>query len=80
MRISQNGLSLLKADSGSDVQWAEDAVNVLVKVEINQNQFDALVGYVFKVGLTAFAHSTLLRMLNAGHYAADVDIWELTNE
>jgi lysozyme len=44
----------------ADVQWAEDAVNAALP-GINQNQFDALVSFVFNVGAGAFASSTLLR-------------------
>lgn len=51
-----------------DLQTAEDAVNTLVKVALNQNQFDALVDFVFNVGTKAFGHSTLLRDLNMGNY------------
>jgi len=51
-----------------DVQEAVDAVNRLVKVKINQAQFDALVDFVFNLGAGAFTKSTLLRMLNAGDY------------
>jgi len=51
-----------------DVQEAEDAVNGNVKVPLTQNQFDALVSFVFNVGVDAFKKSTMLRMLNAGDY------------
>lgn len=51
-----------------DIAWAEDAVNSLVKVRLNQNQFDALVSFVFNIGATAFEKSTLLRLLNSGDY------------
>lgn len=53
-----------------DVREAENAVNKLVKVPLNEFQFDALVCFVFNVGVGAFAKSTLLRVLNAGGYAA----------
>jgi lysozyme len=49
-----------------DVADSEYAVNRLVKVEINQDQFDALVDFVFNLGEHAFETSTLLRKLNAG--------------
>lgn len=51
-----------------DIAWAEAAVNDLVKVKLNQNQFDALVSFVFNVGTTNFKKSTLLKKLNAGDY------------
>lgn len=53
----------------ADLAIAERAVNDLVTVPIAGNQYDALVSFVFNVGVTAFANSTLLRKLNAG----DVD-------
>ena len=41
----------------------------LVTVGLNQNQFDALVSFVYNVGGGAFAESTLLNKLNQGDYA-----------
>lgn len=55
-----------------DVEWAENAVNDNVKVPLKQNQFDALVSFVYNVGAGAFEKSTLLRKLNAG----DVNAWQ----
>ncbi len=52
----------------ADVKHAEAAVNRLVKVELSQAQFDALVSFVFNLGAGAFADSTLLQKLNAGDY------------
>lgn len=52
-----------------DVGTAEDAVNSLVKVKLAQTQFDALVSFVYNVGVGAFRRSTLLKLLNAGDYA-----------
>jgi lysozyme len=51
-----------------DITWAEKAVNKSVVVPLTQNQFDALVSFVFNVGEGAFATSTLLRLLNSGEY------------
>ncbi|CAB4141207.1 COG3772 Phage-related lysozyme (muraminidase) [uncultured Caudovirales phage] len=42
----------------------EEAVNSLVKVDITQNEFDALVSFTYNVGIGAFKGSTLLKMLN----------------
>ena len=56
-----------------DTNWAVNAVNNLVKVGLNQNQFDALVSLVFNIGETNFRNSTLLRKLNAGDYEGAAD-------
>lgn len=42
----------------------ENAVKDLVKIELNQHQFDALVSFAFNVGVNAFKNSTLLKRLN----------------
>lgn len=51
-----------------DLEGAESAVNEGVEVELQQNQFDALVSFCFNVGATAFKNSTLLRRLNQSGY------------
>lgn len=52
----------------SDIRWAEDTISRLVKVNINQNQFDALGSLVFNIGASQFSKSSVLRRLNAGEY------------
>lgn len=47
-----------------DCKWAINAVNKYVKVPLTQNQFHALVSFVFNVGEGAFRGSTLLANLN----------------
>lgn len=49
-----------------DLQESEEAVDRYVAHPINQNQFDALVSFVFNLGAGAFKGSTLLKKLNAG--------------
>ncbi len=49
----------------ADVRDAEDAVNSLVSVDLNQSEFDALVSFTFNVGSGALRRSTLLAKLNA---------------
>ena len=46
----------------------EGYVNSLVTVELNQNQFDAMVSWVYNLGGGNLASSTLLKVLNAGDY------------
>ena len=50
-----------------DMRRAEVAVN-LEKLELNQNQFDALVCFVFNVGAHNFRTSTLCKLLRVGNY------------
>lgn len=54
----------------SDLTAAETAVNNLVTVPLTQGQFDALVMFVFNVGVGAFSRSTMLAKLNAGDSTA----------
>jgi len=51
-----------------DLKTSEEAVERLVKVDLTQNQFDALVSFVFNLGQGNFSKSTLLRKLNRGEY------------
>lgn len=50
----------------NDVKRFETSVNNLVKVEITQGMFDALVSFCFNLGAGALQGSTLLKKLNAG--------------
>lgn len=53
-----------------DLADAEQAVFNAVEVDLNDNQFGALVSFTFNVGGGALRSSTLLRKLNAGDYGA----------
>src|SRR5574338_535956 len=66
----------------ADLAKVEAAVERLVTVPLNDNQFAALVAFVFNVGDGAFAKSTLLRKLNAGDYEAvpsELMKWTMAN-
>lgn len=66
-----------------DLKIAEDCINKLVKVTLTQNQFDALVSFVFNVGIGAFGRSTMLKVLNMGNYeeaARQFDRWHIPVE
>jgi lysozyme len=45
------------------------AVDRLVTVKLNDNQFGALVSFAFNIGVGGFQKSTLLKKLNGGDYA-----------
>lgn len=65
----EQGKDILQADAAE----AEGAVNELVKVPLNQNQFDALVDFTYNLGRGNLASSHLLSRLNGGNYAAVPD-------
>ncbi len=46
----------------------QQVINESVRVDLNQNQNDALVSFVRNVGADSFRRSTLLRLLNKGQY------------
>ena len=46
----------------------ESYINDLVTVGLNQNQFDAMVSWVYNLGGGNLRASTLLKVLNSGNY------------
>lgn len=54
----------------TDLGGCEASVERMVKVFLNDNQFAALVSFVFNVGEANFGKSNLLRKLNSGDYAS----------
>lgn len=61
----------------ADLKKVEDQVTSLVKVPLNQNQFDALISFQFNTG--ALGKSSALRLLNAGNYAGAANALLLYN-
>ena len=51
----------------------ERSIKKLVKVPLNQNQFDALVSFTYNVGAGALKRSTLLKKLNSRDYQGAAD-------
>ncbi|MBT8472542.1 MAG: lysozyme, partial [Marinicaulis sp.] len=49
-----------------DLRPRENAVDRLTKVPVNQNEFDALVSFIYNVGISAYERSTARRRLNRG--------------
>lgn len=63
-----------------DTQKAAAAVNAKVTRDITQQEFDALVDFVFNVGSGNFAASTLLKKVNAGDIhgaASEFEKWDM---
>ena len=60
-----------------DLKPREDAVKRLTSVPLNQNEFDALISFVYNVGVDAYRRSTARKRLNAGNRigAADALTW-----
>lgn len=62
----------------NDLQEAENAVKRLVKAPLNDNQYSALVLFVFNIGSGNFQKSTMLKLLNKSMYyaaAQEFDRW-----
>ena len=62
-----------------DVKSAAACVNNVVSVQLTQEEFDALVDFVFNLGGRAFSGSTMLRDLNARDFtgaAAQFELWD----
>ena len=51
-----------------DLANAEDVLNTRAKLTLEQNQFDALVSFIFNVGGGAFMRSSLLACLKCNDY------------
>ena len=61
----------------SDVITAENAINNNVSATLTQNQFDALVSFVFNIGVGAFLHGSVPEKLNNGQFDAAVATMKL---
>ena len=65
MRITEDTAEALLKE---DLKDFEEQVSNLVKVELNQNQFDALIAWTFNLGSGNLSSSTLLKKLNNSEY------------
>jgi len=79
MVINQEQADLLFQE---DLHDAEGYVQYYVKVPLNDNQFAALVSFVYNVGAGHFSHSTLLSDLNNNDFADAASqflVWDIVD-
>ncbi len=53
-----------------DLLNASKAIEELVDIDLTQEQYDALVSFVYNVGREAFRQSTLLKLINSNNMPA----------
>jgi lysozyme len=61
-----------------DLIPGEEAITKLVKVDLNQGQWDSLLDFCFNLGVGSFSRSSLLRLLNERKFseaAEEFDKW-----
>lgn len=66
----------------ADLQRFEIGLNKMLLVPVSQNQFDALISFVYNCGLHNLLNSTLLTLLNKGDFpkaAAEFNRWSFAN-
>ena len=65
-----------------ELEEYEGYINDLVRVDLQQHQFDALVAWVYNLGAGNLISSTLLVKLNAGDYVDvphEIQRWNKAN-
>lgn len=75
-----DGITMDEAEEllDEDLKPREKAVSSLVKVDLNPNQFSALVSFVYNLGADAFRNSKLLKFVNREEFdkaAVEFDKW-----
>jgi lysozyme len=64
----------------ADLARFERAVEEAIRIPLEQHEFDALVSFVFNIGVSAFRTSTLVRYLNGGDRSAAAVEFERWNK
>ena len=65
MKITQEQAEQMLVD---ELHEYESYINKYVTVALSQNQFDALVSWVYNLGPANLSASTMLKVLNSGEY------------
>lgn len=60
----------IEAEFIQQIQVYEQAVTDVVRVKLNQSQFNALVSLCYNIGVGALKRSTVIKELNQGRYTA----------
>ena len=57
-----------QAQNWLEMETSQNAIDIknLVKVPLNNNQINALISFVYNVGINAFKDSTMLKLINSG--------------
>ena len=63
-----------------DLNLCEKTIDEVVKVPLNQNQYDALYSLCFNIGVPKFRTSSVVRKLNASDYKGAADAILLWNK
>lgn len=63
-----------------DLAWVEKVIDSSVKVDINQNEYDALASLIFNIGESQFRGSSVLRWLNSDNRVQAADSFVLWNK
>lgn len=56
----------------NDINDTEKVINNLIKVQLLQNQYDAIVSFVYNIGAKNFKNSTVLKYLNNNSYKSKI--------
>jgi lysozyme len=66
----------------ADLIWADTFISNNIKEPLNQNQFDALVSFVYNIGVGNFKKSSCFTALNENKFsdaANDILLWNKVN-
>lgn len=78
------GMEITEAEAEAllarDLKSRETVINNVVRADLNQNQFDALVSLIYNIGAGGFKRSTVLRRLNRLNYQGAADAFLMWNK